>query len=299
MNQRLLGNKRATGMSLIELLAAVAMAGLLLVAATQWLHLASRTARELQAALELQEQTRAALDLLETEVRQSGAYGLLSSRTTLEGSSLLGTTETSSLAVGGRCIPSLAQDLGHPVQWKTWATGAWPLVCTAGPDGRAMPDSDLLLTRRATAALTAEDAGALWVESTPVAGRLRNGTVGVVLQPAIAVGVIPSATTPPTPMQTLLVVNAFYVSRDSTGVRNQPSLRRKQLVGGTSGPRFEDEELVPGIERLAVSVLPSPTGSSGRLLLLAVTSRSLRNAALKRTAQRMVLLRNGTASPWN
>lgn len=299
MNQRLLGNKRATGMSLIELLAAVAMAGLLLVAATQWLHLASRTARELQAALELQEQTRAALDLLETEVRQSGAYGLLSSRTTLEGSSLLGTTETSSLAVGGRCIPSLAQDLGHPVQWKTWATGAWPLLCTAGPDGRAMPGSDLLLTRRATAALTAEDAGALWVESTPVAGRLRNGTVGVVLQPAMAVGVIPSAITPPTPMQTLLVVNAFYVSRDSTGVRNQPSLRRKQLVGGTSGPRFEDEELVPGIERLAVSVLPSPTGSSGRLLLLAVTSRSLRNAALKRTAQRMVLLRNGTASPWN
>ena len=299
MNQRLLGNKRATGMSLIELLAAVAMAGLLLVAATQWLHLASRTARELQAALELQEQTRAALDFLETEVRQSGAYGLLSSRTTLEGSSLLGTTETSSLAVGGRCIPSLAQDLGHPVQWKTWAAGAWPLLCTAGPDGRAMPGSDLLLTRRATAALTAEDAGALWVESTPVAGRLRNGTVGVVLQPAMAVGVIPSATTPPTPMQTLLVVNAFYVSRDSTGVRNQPSLRRKQLVGGTSGPRFEDEELVPGIERLAVSVLPSPTGSSGRFLLLAVTSRSLRNAALKRTAQRMVLLRNGTASPWN
>ena len=84
MNQRLLGNQRATGMSLIELLAAVAMAGLLLMAATQWLHLSSRTARELQAALELQEQTRAALDLLETEVRQSGAYGLLSSRVTLE-----------------------------------------------------------------------------------------------------------------------------------------------------------------------------------------------------------------------
>jgi len=99
-------------------------------------------------------------------------------------------------------------------------------------------------------------------------------------------------------MQTLLVVNAFYVSRDSTGVRNQPSLRRKQLIGGISGPRFEDEELVPGIERLTVSVVPSPAGSSGRLLLLAVTSRSLRIPALKRSAQRMVLLRNGTASPW-
>jgi len=299
MNQHLLGNKLATGMSLIELLAAVAMSSLLLVAATQWLHLSSRTARELQAALEVQEQTRAALDLLEHEVRQSGAYGLLSSRMAPEGSSLLGTTEISSLAVGGRCVPSLALDLAHPVQWKTWVAGAWPLLCTAGPDGRAMSGSDLLLTRRATAALTAEDAGALWVESTPLTGRLRNGMVGVVVQPAMALGVIPSALTPPTPMQTLLIVNAFYVSRDSTGVRNQPSLRRKQLVGGTNGPRFEDEELVPGIERLTVSVLPSPPGTSGRLLLLAVTSRSLRNAALKRTAQRMVLLRNGTASPWN
>lgn len=298
MNPPLLGNPQAAGMSLVELLAAVAMAGLLLVAATQWLHVSSRNARELQAALELQEQNRAALDLLENEVRQSGAYGLLSSRNALEGSAVLGTAETTSLAVGGRCIPSLAHDLGHPVQWKTWATGAWPLLCTAGPDGRAMPGSDLLLTRRATMALTAEDAGALWVESTPVAGRLRNGLVGVTLQPATTNGSVPSALTPPTPMQTLLVVNAFYVSRDSTGVRNQPSLRRKQLVGGTSGPRFEDEELVPGIERLAVSVVPSPTESSGRLLLLAVTSRSLRNAALKRTAQRMVLLRNGRATPW-
>jgi Tfp pilus assembly protein PilW len=274
------------------------MAGVLLVAATQWLHVSSRATRELQAALELQEQTRTALDLLENEVRQSGAYGLLSSRTTLEGSSLLGTTETSSLTVGGRCVPSLAQDLGHPVQWKTWIAGAWPLLCAAGPDGRAMAGSDLLLTRRATVALTADDAGALWVESTPLVGRLRNGLVGVVLQPSTTAGSSPSALTPPTPMQTLLVVNAFYVSRDSTGVRNQPSLRRKQLIGGISGPRFEDEELVPGIERLTVSVVPSPAGSSGRLLLLAVTSRSLRIPALKRSAQRMVLLRNGTASPW-
>ena len=298
MKQRPFKKNLAIGMGLIELLAAVAMAGLLLAAATQWLHVSSRATRELQAALELQEQTRAALDLLENEVRQSGAYGLLSSRTTLEGSSLLGTTETSSLTVGGRCIASLAHDLGHPVQWKTWAAGTWPLLCAAGPDGRAMAGSDLLLTRRATVALTADDAGALWVESTPLAGRLRNGLVGVVLQPSTTAGSIPSALTPPTPMQTLLVVNAFYISRDSTGVRNQPSLRRKQLIGGTSGPRFEDEELVPGIERLAVSLVPSPSGSSGRLLLLSVTSRSLRLPALKRTAQRMVLLRNGTASPW-
>jgi prepilin-type N-terminal cleavage/methylation domain-containing protein len=290
---------QSAGMSLVELLAALAIAGLLLAAATQWLQLSTRTSRELQAALEVQEQTRAALDLLEGEVRQAGAYGLLSSRNPVEGETLLGQAELPAIATGGRCVPSLAQDLSHPVQWKTWSGGPWPLACAAGPDGRAMPGSTILITRRATAALGTDDAGALWVETTPYSGRLRHGpqdTVTPSSSIATATGLPPTAT--PLPAQTLLVVNAFYVSRDSTGTRNQPSLRRKQLVGGIAGPRFEDEELVPGIERLAVSAVPSPGGSAGRLVLLAITARSLRLPGLQRHAQRMVLLRNGAATPW-
>jgi hypothetical protein len=163
-----------------------------------------------------------------------------------------------------------------------------------------MPGSAILLTRRATTVLGTDDDGALWAETTPVSGRLRNGLQGVVLQSGSTEpgsGLFATAA-PPAPAQALLVVNAFYVSRDSTGVRNQPSLRRKQLVGGTTGPRFEDEELVPGVERLAVSAVPTPSGSTGRLLLLGITARSLRMPELKRNAQRMVLLRNGTATPW-
>ncbi len=40
-----------------------------------------------------------------------------------------------------------------------------------------------------------------------------------------------------------LEVGVYYVSRDSTGRRDWPSLRRKRLVGGTR-PAFQDEELV-------------------------------------------------------
>ena len=300
MKYRTFVHRPAAGLSLVELLAALAMAGLLLAAGIQWLQWSSRAQRELQAALEVQEQTRAALDLLESEVRQAGAYGLLSARSPIDGSTLLGSSELPALAAGGRCIPSLAHDLAHPVQWKTWSGGAWPVACAAGPDGRAMPGSAILLTRRATTALGTDDDGTLWVETTPIGGRLRNGLQGVVLKsgfPEPGSGLLATAT-PAAPAQALLVVNAFYVSRDSTGVRNQPSLRRKQLVGGTTGPRFEDEELVPGVERLAVSAVPTPSGSTGRLILLAITARSLRMPELKRNAQRMVLLRNGTATPW-
>lgn len=290
--------QRSAGLGLPELLTALALAGVLLAAGTLWLQVTSRASRDLQAVLELQEQTRSALDLLESEVRQAGAYGLLSSRTRLAGSAALATAEPIGLAVGGRCVTSLAHDLDHPVQWKTWNGGTWPLVCAAGPDGRAMPASDIIVTRRATVSLGSDDFGTLWVESTPAAGRMRNGLAGAVL-PANAGN--PSGTTAATvagPTQALLAANAFYVSRDSTGVRNQPSLRRKQLLGGTAGPRFEDEELVPGVERLSLSLVPSPPGTSGKLVLLAITARSLRTPTLKRTAQRMVLLRNGVATPW-
>jgi hypothetical protein len=50
-----------------------------------------------------------------------------------------------------------------------------------------------------------------------------------------------------------LEVSVFYVSSDSTGRRDWPSLRRKRLVGGVR-PAFQDEELVSGIADLQVSV---------------------------------------------
>ena len=48
-------------------------------------------------------------------------------------------------------------------------------------------------------------------------------------------------------------MSVFYVSSDSTGRRDWPSLRRKRLVGGTR-PAFQDEELVSGITDLQVAV---------------------------------------------
>ena len=100
------------------------------------------------------------------------------------------------------------------------------------------------------------------------------------------------------PARHRLEVEVYYVSRDSTGARDVPSLRRKRLVGGTAGPRFEDEELAPGISRLQVTpVAPAADGSS-RVLQILVEWQALRDSPGLRPARRFVWIRNGRATPW-
>ncbi len=286
---------RRRGFTLTELVVALAAGSLLVLTSAAWLQLSGRQARSVQAALELQEVVRTALDLLENDVRGAGAFGLAGPNATWSDTIPLGSAEPALLPVGGRCITGLAHDLTHPVQWRRWASGtAWPLLCAAGPDGRAMPDSDLLLVRRALGTVTAVDRGVLWVATTPLGGSLRSDT-----PPANS-----ATTTANVPTSARLEVSAFYVSRDATGTRNLPSLRRKRLTGGTTGPAFEDEELVPGIERLQVQLAPSPPEAGARLLTLTVSARSLRRQSaagdgyLRLEARRLVYLRNARATPW-
>jgi prepilin-type N-terminal cleavage/methylation domain-containing protein len=284
------------GFTLVELMVALAAGSLLVLTSATWLQFSGRQARSVQAALELQDVARTALDLLETEVRGAGAYGLAGPNAPWEDTIPLGSAEPALLAVGGRCIPGLAHDLLHPVQWRRWVSGtAWPLLCAASPDGRAMPESDLLTVRRALSTVTSGDRGVLWIATTPLGGRLRSDTPPASSAVATATNV---------PSNVRLEVSTFYVSRDATGTRNLPSLRRKRLTGGSTGPAFEDEELVPGIERLLVQLAPAPPAAGARLLTLTVSARSLRRQStagdgyLRLEARRLVFLRNARATPW-
>ncbi len=288
--------RRADGHTLVELLIALALAGLLLMVAVAWLETSARQSREVQATLELAESAGFAIDQLERAVRNAGSFGMATADVPLAGSTALGTLEPSGLAPGGRCVPGLALDLRRPLQWRLWEGGAWPPGCLASPGGRAVAGSAVLVTRSAIAPLTPADEGTLWLESWPTHG---------VLQPPLPAGdsrlqtMSGAASMPPSiPARTRLEVEVYYVSRDSTGRRDWPSLRRKRLVGGLSGARFEDEELVPGVTRL--SVFPGPTLGDGttRLLELVVLVASTRSRDRVREARRYVWIRNGAASPW-
>lgn len=286
--------KPQLGHTLVELLLTLGLASLLLLAAVASLATTARRSRDAQTTLELAEAVGFSLDLLERAIRSAGSYGLATSQAPLAGSIAVGTAEPPELAVGGHCTPGLALDLTHPVQWRDWTQGPWPAGCAASPGGRGMPGSAVLVARRAVQALSPGDRGVLWLESSPI-GAVVHRSAATHPPDLPATGVLP---TPAVPARTRLEVEVYYVSRDSTGQRDWPSLRRKRLVGGTTGPRFEDEELVPGIVELTVIPrLMTPDGSA-RLLEVAVRAVSSRTRNRQREARRYVWIRNGAATPW-
>jgi len=101
-----------------------------------------------------------------------------------------------------------------------------------------MAGTDTLVLRHATAEPAPAQAGRLQLETN-----LRSALLS-------ANG---AATLGPEGRRHDLEVGVYYVSRDSTGRRDWPSLRRKRLVGGTR-PAFQDEELVSGIADLQILV---------------------------------------------
>ena len=189
----------------------------------------------------LEEALDAAFTMLADEIRLAGYLGLAAPGTTVDGSSPLGATERLDLAVAGGCGQSLALDLGVPVSAADAAYAAasgMPLGCRASPNGRAAGASDTLVIRHAAVEPSPAQAGRLQLETNLRGARLAADGSAVLGSEA---------------RRHDLEVSVFYVSSDSTGRRDWPSLRRKRLVGGTR-PAFQDEELVSGIADLQVAV---------------------------------------------
>jgi type IV pilus assembly protein PilW len=229
------------GFTLVE----VAIAALLmLLAVASALSLVARgrgAHRSAEVRVRLEETARAALDVLAYEVRLAGYLGPLTPGSPVAGAVRVGDPAPAELAVGGSCVEALALDLAAPLAGADSAYAAMPgmpLGCRPSPQGRAMPDTDTLVIRRASVEPAGLDPGRLQLEVTRRAGRLlSNG------QPALGQRAEVHD----------LDVSAFYVSADSTGAPGHPSLRRKRLVGGAA-PAFQDEELVAGVEDLQVEI---------------------------------------------
>jgi hypothetical protein len=101
-----------------------------------------------------------------------------------------------------------------------------------------VPGADTVVTRHATVEPARAEAGRLQLETTLRAARLAADG---------------SSAFGPDARRHDLAASVFYVSADSTGRRDWPSLRRKRLVGGAR-PAFQDEELVSGIGDLQVLI---------------------------------------------
>jgi hypothetical protein len=233
--------KRIAGLTLVEILVAMLLVLTVISGSAAFVTRGRAAHRTGESLARLEEALDAAFTMLADEIRLAGYLGLAAPGTTVEGSSPLGATERLDLAVAGGCGQSLALDLAAPVSAADAAYAAasgTPLGCRASPNGRAASTADTLVIRHAAVEPSPAQAGRLQLETSLRWARLAADGSAVLGSDA---------------RRHDLDVSVFYVSSDSTGRRDWPSLRRKRLVGGIR-PAFQDEELVSGITDLQVAV---------------------------------------------
>jgi type IV pilus assembly protein PilW len=244
---------RALGLSLVELLVALAIGSILIVGATFVYQQSRSTFTTSDAVARLQENARYALSIIEPDVQLAGYYGFSNSPDDLK-FMWGGTTaavvpsmqmQTSSPRVAAldaafhTCGDNFAIDVLATVEG---VNDAYTLACAAqGGGARALTDA-LTIRRASTEALGAATNGTLQM----LVSRLSPSN-----QYVLADGALPASPAVAPEMVEVrdLVVRTYYISNDSDpAVIGVPALRVKAL--GPGG--FTDEEIMSGIEDLQV-----------------------------------------------
>ena len=232
---------RAAGLTFVEVLVAMLLVLAVIAGSLAFVARGRAAQRGGESLARLEESLDAAFVMLVEEIRMAGYLGLAPPSGRVDGASEVGTAERPGLEVAGACGASLAHDLSMPL---VVADGAYeaapglPIGCRASPAGRRVASSDTLILRHA-----GTDA------SAPMPGRLQLET-NLRMAALAADGL---ARLGPDARWHDLEVGIYYISADSTGRDDWPSLRRKRLVGGTR-PAFQDEELVSGIADLQFEI---------------------------------------------
>ncbi len=233
---------RTRGLSLLELLVALAIGSVLIIGAVTVYVRCSAVYAVNESIARLQETARFALNTLEPEIQLAGHWGL-----TNDSRSLRGTLANAPLALssrGARCGAAFPLDLQHPL---AGTNNSYALPCPASGGG-ARGGADVLVVRRADSDVAAADGERLQVYTT------RDGQTDTVFVGGTAPA--PAVDDPvfgPAAEVHDLIARAYYVASNSTAQAGLPALRRKTLQGGPStGPDIADEEVTPGIEDLQV-----------------------------------------------
>ena len=230
-------SQHQSGMTLVELLVALAIGSFLIVGAVQ-VYNQSRQAFVINESIaRVQETAQFAMDTLENDLRMASNWGLHSRGAAIEGRALVGDPNPLALPAPAGCGADWALDLNRPVEGDN---NGYALPCA--PTGGAQGNSDTITARRATVAPTPLAAGRLQIQSTRIQGAL------------FADGAIPIGFTAADSETHDLMVSSYYVAASSNLIPGVPTLRRQMLVGGAGGPAIVDQEIAPGVENIQLQL---------------------------------------------
>ena len=275
-----------SGVGLIELLISITIGLFICVGAITVYSASSRTYGIHETSSRLEEAGRYAFSILEPDVRMAGYWGLAKGAVSITGGSsqLAGTTDASSTY--GAAVSACGLNFGVDLQTVVEGTnngylGGATTGCLAKT--AAMPSADTLTVRRASlSASTLTGTGPLYICSTLVAASLsKTATCAAQL-------ITTPAGTTVTGGTYNLIVNSYYVNKDSSQVTGLPTLYRQTLTStSATTPSVVNTEILPGVEDLQVQFGIDPTGTTGiaSQYVDAQTAMQLSNGGAVATAQ--------------
>lgn len=255
--------RRECGLSLIELMVALTIGAVLIFGATQ-VYINSRKSYGInESVARLQETARYAMSVIEPDIRMSNFWGLLKGAAVIANQARQVIDPVAPVAAGAPaniCGRNFATDLATNLQGDnnsyvlsaTRAAGCDNLidvVTGAAWPTTAMATADTLTVRRASVFISPSTAGFLQVCSSRIAGRLISDGSACTAAPA---GQLDN-----------LIVNTYYIDRNSAQAANLPALRRKVLMSTGGAPVFRDQEIIPGVEDMQIQFGIDPAGNTG------------------------------------
>jgi type IV pilus assembly protein PilW len=234
-----LAARRVAGMTLIELMVALAIGMFLMIGAVTVFMQGRTTFRITESVSRLQENARFALDTLEPDIRMAQHWGLTNVST-----NIIGRAGSTGIPAG---IPTTCGNTWvHDFERSVAATNnAYSWTCAASAGG-ARAGTDTLVVRRASAEpVAALTASTLYIQSNRAEkSQLFVGTA------------LPASPEPTTSQPFRVIVNGYYVSNDNTSAASVagdtvPSLRMKTLIDGGT---IQDREILPYVEDLQVQL---------------------------------------------
>ena len=236
------------GVTVLELLVAVVIGAVLIFGATQ-VYVDSRNNYTVnESVARLQETARYAMSVLEPDIQMSNYWGLVYGAEGIQGQA---NQSAGASSLGGTTVQNCGNNYAQDLQTNIQGTNdSYSLGCQAA-NNNPMPNADTITIRRTTVAksdTTGTPSGPLRVCSTRSAGVLLTDSTTC----SLAGGEFHD-----------VIVDAYYVDKDSDQQTGLPSLRRKYLryLGGTLD--FSDAEITPGIEDMQVQYGVDTSGGLG------------------------------------
>jgi type IV pilus assembly protein PilW len=263
---------RERGLSMVELMVAMTIGAVLLFGATQVFVNSQKSYGVNETVARLQENARYAMSLIEPDVRMSNYWGLFK----IGRFNNIPTPPPPVQTVPPVPVPpgpdvnycgnNFAVDLYTPLQADN---NGYVLSATRTANCDSLPDiatgavwittpvttADTLIVRRAASpplpAVAPGIPNTLQICSSRVAAVLVSDGTGCGAAPAAAVQLAN------------VIVNAYYVDRNSTQQAGLPSLRRKRLTSAGGKVVFRDEEVMAGVEDMQIQFGIDTTGVTG------------------------------------